>query len=129
MYTNSRPKSYVMPRFNADSAELDLRTTGKGGSTSATSDALLQGSHGERLHDGPGGLRLHRLHLAEDLLLARLRGRLVAGLDHAQAWEGELAVGLDLLRGKIGERGDDLARHGLLELELLRDGLRDSAPH
>merc|ERR1711953_1199981 len=100
-----RPEAYValQCRFRG------VRSTDNrhGRSTSATSDALLQGGHGERLDDGAGGPRLHRLHLAEDLLLAGLRGRLDARLDPAEA----------------RERVDDLARHVLLELELLRNGL------
>merc|ERR1711920_1155688 len=119
MYTGGRRP---MSRFNADSAEL-IYGQPAWEKHEATSDALLQGGHGERLDDSAGGLR--HLHLAEDLLLAGLRGRLDAGLDLAEAREGEDAVGHDLLRGKIGERGDDLARHVLLELELLRNGLGD----
>merc|ERR1711862_558537 len=53
------------------------------------SDALLQGSSRESLHDLPRGLGLHHHHLAEDLLLASLRGRLRPGLQPAQAREGE----------------------------------------
>merc|ERR1711909_81973 len=55
------------------------------------SDALLQGSSRESLHDLPRGLCLHHHYLAEDLPLASLRGRLRPELKPAQAREGEQA--------------------------------------
>merc|ERR1711920_454272 len=73
-------------------------------STNATSDALLQGGHGERLDDGAGGLRLHHLHLAEDLLLAGLCGRLDAGLDLAQARESEDAKGTPSMKAPVATK-------------------------
>merc|ERR1712019_144276 len=66
------------------------------------SDALLQGSSRESLHDLPRGLCLHHHDLAEDLPLASLRGRLRPGLQPAQAREGEDARLADLLRRDLG---------------------------
>merc|ERR1719453_1926683 len=92
-------------------------------STGASSDSLLQSRHRVGLHDGPRRLRLHQHLLAEDLPLASLGGRLDTSLDHAEAWEGELAGGFDLLCCSLGKACDDLASNVLLELELLRDAL------
>merc|ERR1712203_3457 len=61
------------------------------------SDALLQGSSRESLHDLPRGLCLHHHYLAEDLPLPSLRGRLRPGLQPEQAWDGEDARLDDLL--------------------------------
>merc|ERR1719254_197731 len=80
------------------------------------SDALLQGSSRESLHDLPRGLRLHHHHLAEDLPLASLRGGLGPGLQPAQAGEGEQARLPDLLRRNLGQAVDELRAHRLLQL-------------
>merc|ERR1712014_252460 len=80
------------------------------------SDALLQGSSRERLHDLPRGLGLHHHYLAEDLPLASLRGRLRPGLQPAQAREGEDARLADLLRRDLGQAVNELRAHRLLQL-------------
>merc|ERR1740120_529936 len=80
------------------------------------SDALLQGGSRESLHDLPRGLCLHHHHLAKDLPLASLRGRLGPGLQPAQAWEGEQARLPDLLRRDLGQAVNELRAHGLLKL-------------
>merc|ERR550537_1316191 len=80
------------------------------------SDALLQGSSRESLHDLPRGLCLHHHDLAEDLPLASLRGRLRPELKPAQAWEGEEARLDDLLRRDLGQAVNDLRAHRLLQL-------------
>merc|ERR1712019_102152 len=82
----------------------------------SSSDALLQGSSRESLHDLPRGLGLHHHYLAEDLLLASLRGRLRPGLQPAQAREGEEARLADLLRRDLGQAVDQLRAHRLLQL-------------
>merc|ERR1712203_1213403 len=80
------------------------------------SDALLQGSSRESLHDLPCGLCLHHHYLAEDLPLASLRGRLRPGLQPAQAREGEEARLAHLLRRDLGQAVHDLRAHRLLQL-------------
>merc|ERR1711879_564253 len=80
------------------------------------SDALLQGGRRESLNDLPRGLCLHHHHLAEDLPLASLRGRLGPGLQPAQAGEGEQARLADFLRRDLGQAVNDLRAHGLLKL-------------
>merc|ERR1712190_326114 len=50
-----------------------------------SSDAILQGSSRESLHDLPRGHCLHHHYLAEHLPLASLRGRLHPRLQPAQA--------------------------------------------
>merc|ERR1712187_602372 len=80
------------------------------------SDALLQRSSREGLHDLPRGLGLHHHYLAEDLPLAGLRGRLRPGLQPAQAREGEDARLADLLRRDLGQAVNDLRAHRLPEL-------------
>merc|ERR1719420_397721 len=80
------------------------------------SDALLQGSSRESLHDLPRGLRLHHHHLAEDLPLASLRGRLHPGLQPAQAREGEEARLADFLRRDLGQAVNELRARRLLQL-------------
>merc|ERR1712064_253137 len=80
------------------------------------SDAFLQGSSRESLHDLPLGLGLHHHYLAEDLLLASLRGRLRPGLQPAQAREGEEARLADLLRRDLGQAVNELRAHRLLQL-------------
>merc|ERR1712203_858057 len=82
------------------------------------SDAVLQGGSRESLDDLPRGLCLHHHYLAEDLLLASLRGGLRPGLQPAQAWEGEDASLPDLLRRDLGQAVNDLRAHRLLELAL-----------
>merc|ERR1711862_265318 len=80
------------------------------------SDALLQGSSRESLNDLPRGPCLRHHYLAEDLLLASLRGRLRPGLQPAQAREGEDACLADLLRRDLRQAVNDLRAHRLLEL-------------
>merc|ERR1712137_781858 len=87
------------------------------------SDALLQGSSWESLHDLPRGLGLHHHDLAEDLPLASLRGGLRPGLQPAQAWEGEDARLPDLLCRDLGQAVNDLRAHRLLELARSRERL------
>merc|ERR1712048_886795 len=82
----TRVSSYMSPK-----AEIMLASLGP------CSDALLQGGNRESLHDLPCGLCLHHHHLAEDLPLASLRGRLRARLQPAQARDGEHARLPDLL--------------------------------
>merc|ERR1719356_1831536 len=60
-------------------------------STLTSSDAVLEGGHREGLHDRLRRLRLDHHNLAEDLTLARLRGRLLAGFDHAHTRQCDLA--------------------------------------
>merc|ERR1740120_111701 len=80
------------------------------------SDALLQGSSRESLHDLPRRLCLHHHHLAEDFPLASLRSGLGPGLQPAQAGEGEQARLADLLRRDLGQAVNELRAHGLLKL-------------
>merc|ERR1712203_696503 len=80
------------------------------------SDALLQGSSRESLHDLPSGLGLHHHYLAEDLPLASLRGRLRPELKPAQAREGKDTCLDDLLRRDLGQAVNELRAHRLLEL-------------
>merc|ERR1719166_968628 len=72
------------------------------------SDLLLQGGHGERLDDSPRGPRLHHVHLAEDLSLARFSRGLDAGLEPAQPRKRELADARHLRRGDCRKLVDDL---------------------
>merc|ERR1719191_272272 len=72
------------------------------------SDALLQGSRRESLHNLACGLCLHHHHLAKDLPLASLRGGLRPGLQPAQAWDGEQARLPDLLRRDLGQAVNEL---------------------
>merc|ERR1712039_908760 len=72
------------------------------------SDALLQCSSRESLHDLPRGLCLHHHYLAEDLPLASLSGRLRPGLQPAQAREREDARLADLLRRDLGQAVNEL---------------------
>merc|ERR1712036_144972 len=80
------------------------------------SDALLEGSSRESLHDLPRGLCLHHHYLAKDLPLASLRGRLRPGLQPAQTREGEQACLPDLLRRDLGQAVNELRAHRLLKL-------------
>merc|ERR550537_1412572 len=79
------------------------------------SDAVLQGSNRESLHDLPRGLCLHHHYLAEDLPLASLRGRLRPDLQPAQARKGEDARLADFLRRDLGQAVDELRAHRLLQ--------------
>merc|ERR1711972_709660 len=85
------------------------------------SDRLFQGSHGERLDDGACRLRLHPDLLAESKPGARLGGRLHAGLDAAEARDGEDATTLHLLgaqgRDAVDELRDLLGLQGVLTSE------------
>merc|ERR1719343_451208 len=80
------------------------------------SDAVLQGSSRESLHDLPRGLCLHHHHLAEDLPLASLRGRLHPGLDPAQARECEEARLADFRCRDLGQAVNELRACRLLQL-------------
>merc|ERR1719190_189666 len=82
--------------------------------TKKTSDRLLQRGHAECLHHGASWLGLDHHHLPEDLPLASLGRRLLPGLQHAEAGNGELAVALHLLRA-----------HRRLQLGGLGEGTRD----
>merc|ERR1712032_612962 len=75
------------------------------------SDAGFQGRNGERLHNLLRGLGLDNGHLAEDLPLAGLGGGLHAGLDAAQAGEGEDACLLHLGSADLSELVEDLGGH------------------
>merc|ERR1712083_972538 len=97
--------SYMSP-----SAEIMLAPLAR------SSDALLQGGSRESLHYLARGLGLHHHHLAEDLPLASLRGRLCPGLQPAQARDGEQARLPDLLRRDLGQAVDELRAHRLLQL-------------
>merc|ERR1719436_832224 len=55
------------------------------------SDAFLQSTHGESLHNGPGWLCLYNLYLAEHFALPCFGGWLHPCLDPAKAWDGEEA--------------------------------------
>merc|ERR1711979_148545 len=80
------------------------------------SDALLQGSSRESLHDRPSRLCLHHHYLAEDLPLASLRGRLRPELKPAQAREGKDTCLDDLLRRDLGQAVNELRARRLLQL-------------
>merc|ERR1719491_2060736 len=73
-------------------AQCGLSTTPTAQAMPRCSDALLQSCNAECLDHGRGRLCLHHHHLAENLPLASLGGWLLAGLQHAQAGDGELAV-------------------------------------
>merc|ERR1712014_32831 len=91
------------------------------------SDALLQGSSRESLHNLARRLCLHHHHLAEDLPLASLRGRLRPGLQPAQSWDGEQARLPDLLRCNLSQAVNELRGHRLLELTRRGKRLSDRA--
>merc|ERR1719433_341347 len=55
------------------------------------SDAFLQCTHRECLHNGPGWLCLYDLHLAKDFALPCLGCWLGPRFDPAKAWDGEKA--------------------------------------
>merc|ERR1719502_2102007 len=69
--------------------------------------ALFQCCHGKCLDNGPCWLYLDLL--AESNALSSLGCWLVPGLDHADTWNGELAL-LDLFAGQVGQSLQDL-RH------------------
>merc|ERR1711904_385525 len=104
------------PCFTANSADSTDNWSMR--CTAATSDALLQSRRGEGLHDRASRLCLHQLHLSENLFLAGLGRRLLAGLDPAEAWECEDAVLLDFFGGDGSKARDHLACNGGLELAL-----------
>merc|ERR1712194_886068 len=60
--------------------------------TGRLSELVLEGFRGEGLDDGIGRLRLHHDDFAEDLALPGLRRLLLAGLDHHNTRDNELAV-------------------------------------
>merc|ERR1719380_361294 len=66
--------------------------------TRRPSELVLEGFRGEGLHYGLGRLRLHHDDFAEDLALPGLGRLLLAGLDHHNTGDDELAVLLRLLR-------------------------------
>merc|ERR1712137_603420 len=66
--------------------------------TGRPSELVLEGLRGEGLHDGLGRLRLHHDDFAEDLAFPSFGRLLLAGLDHHNTRDDELAVLLRLLR-------------------------------
>merc|ERR1719373_629366 len=98
-----------------------------GRTPTALSDLLLEGCHSEGLHHGLRRLRLHQHSLAEHLALACLGRGLRAGLDHAEAGEGELPRLLHLRSAHAGEAIQDLADLRLLLLALIGDRLCERA--
>mmetsp|Transcript_11080 Transcript_11080/g.23749 ORF Transcript_11080/g.23749 Transcript_11080/m.23749 type:complete len:128 (-) Transcript_11080:45-428(-) len=91
------------------------------------SELLLERCHGERLDDGPGRLCLDDDLLAEDLPLASLGGRLLPGLDPAEAGQSEDAVLLHLSGGNLDNASNSLRRVLLLHLARGRKGIRKGA--
>merc|ERR1719291_138514 len=77
--------------------------------TGRPSELVLEGLCGEGLHDGLGRLRLHHDDFAEDLALPGLSRLLLAGLDHHNTGDDELAV---LLRLHHDDFAEDLALPG-----------------
>ena len=63
------------------------------------SELISDSLDGERLHHCLGRLRLDHDFFAEHKLLAGFGGCLLAGLDHDEAWKGELASLLHLRAG------------------------------
>merc|ERR1712085_234129 len=66
--------------------------------TGKPSELVLEGFRGECLHNGLCRLGLDHHNLAEHLALPSLGRLLLAGLDHHDAWDDELAVLLRLCR-------------------------------
>merc|ERR1719231_2090854 len=93
------------------------------GFASSNSEILLERCDGEGLHYGLRRLGLHDDHLAENLPLARLGRWLPARLDPGQAWDGEHAVALHLLRSDACKALEDLGGLLPLQLALPCDGL------
>merc|ERR1712098_707366 len=87
----------------------------------AASDALLDRSHREGLHDSLGWLGLNHHLLPERHPLSSLCRRLQSRLDPEKAWKCELAQRLHLLRGNACEAVDDMLAHTLLHRRLGRD--------
>merc|ERR1719476_282596 len=87
---------------------------------SSLSNARLQGSNWERLHDLPGWLRLHHDHLAENLPLPSLGGGLHARLDPAQTRECEKASALYFFRANLCNAAQHFRNHCLFQLALSR---------
>merc|ERR1719491_1417479 len=90
------------------------------------SDALLKSCNTECLDHGRGRLCLHHHHLAENLPLASLGGRLLAGLQHAQAGYGELTILLHLVGGQLCKAVECLPAHSWLQLCGLSKRCRDA---
>merc|ERR1740121_2361786 len=99
----------------------------RGLSSGNCSDASLESSDGEGLDHLLRGLSFDHDHLAEDFPLAGLRGGLHPRLDPAQARESEDASLDHFLRRDITKAADELRAHGLLELALRGERLRESA--
>merc|ERR1719442_282112 len=83
------------------------------------SDAFLECSHWQRLHNRLGWLGLHHHLLAEDHLLPSLCRWLLASLDLANTWDDEFAVTFHTFRGDGCKAGDHLGQYGLLQAILL----------
>merc|ERR1712070_1065737 len=83
-----------------------------------SSDAILEGLHGEGLHDLARRLGLHHHHLAEDLALASLSRRLRARLDLAQPRKSEDTSAGHFLARDLRQAADHLRADGLLQLAL-----------
>merc|ERR1712113_556973 len=90
-----------------------------------SSELVLDRLGREGLHNRLRRLRLHKHLLPENHLFACLRGRLLAGLDHHQAWHYELAVLLALRRSNARQGAQCQAGHLLLHLATLCDGRRE----
>merc|ERR1711924_418508 len=86
-------------------------------------DLLLQCSHWESLHDGPGWLRLHLHLLAEGHPHTGLGGWLHSGLDAAEAWDGEHTGHLHLLRSNGSQALEDQGHLLVLQAVLSGDVL------
>merc|ERR1711920_461896 len=82
--------------------------------TGRPSELVLEGFRGEGLDDGLGRLRLHHDDFAEDLALPGLGRFLLAGLDHHNTGDDELAVLLRLLRCNARQSAQGRADHAPL---------------
>merc|ERR1719428_133015 len=89
-------------------------------------DALLQGGDAEGLHNLLGWRSLHLDGLAEGDPGASLPGRLHPGLDHAEAWDGELACLLHLSCGKAGKAVKERRALRLLQATGACQGISDA---
>merc|ERR1712224_333829 len=89
--------------------------------TGRPSELVLEGFRRERLNDSLGRLRLHHDDFAEDLALPSFGRLLLAGLDHNNTWDDELAVLLGLLRCNVRESAQGRADDAPLHLAALRE--------
>merc|ERR1712224_827872 len=89
--------------------------------TGRPSELVLEGFRREGLYDGLGRLRLHHDDFAEDLALPRLGRLLLAGLDHDNTRNDELAVFLRLLRCNARKSAQGRADNTPLHLAALRE--------